>query len=136
MPESDPKFLSEHLSWPRRLHSSSPGLCCPLRRGHRLKVHSRGSPGAPQGHKEMGKDEHGGHTAPRTLSCKSLQTLECWLAFRHCQDLGELKTVSGSFCNHVTGFTHLTLTGLQGRGLDSKVHHSFTPDSDTFLRPL
>lgn len=130
-PPSDPKLLFEHLFWPRLLHSSGSGSCSPPHRGHRLKVHSRGSPGAPEGQKEVDKGEHEGHSAPWTLSCKSLQTLERW-PLRYCQDLGELKKVSGSFCKHVTVFPHVTLRGLQRRGLGSKVHRSFTPDSDTF----
>lgn len=53
-----------------------------------------------------------------------------------------LQTLSGSegveegLGNHITGFPHVTLRGLQRRRLGSKVYHSFTPDADTFLRPL
>lgn len=75
----------------------------------------------------MDKDEHGEHSVPRTLHCKSLQTLVCWPS-----DI----VIEEGLGNHVTGFPHVTLRGLQRRGLGSKVYHSFTPDADTFLRPL
>lgn len=96
----------------------------------------RGSKSVVGAHLEPHRDrgEHGGHSAPQTLSCNSLQTLERW-PLRHYQDLGELMKLSESLCSHVTEFSHVTLRGLQRRGLGSKVHHSFSPDSDTLLRP-